>query len=184
MAGGAGAFWRDFKPKTLEIMDQKPSEITAALDEFLAPMLFPDKEDGSDPRLCPLCHNGRLSLRGGRFGAFIACSNYPDCKYTRKFGQPGGTDGDAANDGPEELGKHPETGEPILRKSGRFGPYVEMGSGKEAARASIPKDLPGGELTLDWRGQAALAPAHRRRPSRDRQADHGEPGPLWPLSRP
>ena len=142
------AFWRDFKPKTAEVMEQKPSEITAALDEFLSPMLFPDKGDGSDPRLCPLCHEGRLSLRGGRFGAFIACSNYPECKYTRKFGQPGGNG--EADAGPEELGRHPETGEPINRKSGRFGPYIEMGSGKEAKRASIPKDLPGGELTLDW----------------------------------
>jgi len=142
------AFWRDFKPKTAEVMEQKPSEITAALDAFLAPMLFPDKGDGSDPRLCPLCHSGRLSLRGGRFGAFIACSNYPECKYTRKFGQPGGNG--EADTGPEELGKHPETGEPISRKSGRFGPYIEMGAGKEAKRASIPKDLPNGELTLDW----------------------------------
>ncbi|MCW2366231.1 DNA topoisomerase-1 [Sphingobium sp. B7D2B] len=142
------AFWRDFKPKTVEIMDRKPSEITAELDEFLAPMLFPERADGSDPRACPLCADGRLSLRGGRFGAFIACSNYPECKFTRKFGQPGGSG--EADTGPEELGKHPETGEPILRKSGRFGPYVEMGNGKEAKRASIPKDLPDGELTLDW----------------------------------
>lgn len=143
------AFWRDFKPKTAEVMEQKPSEVTAALDEFLAPMLFPDKGDGSDPRACPLCAEGRLSLRGGRFGAFIACSNYPECKFTRKFGQPGGT-GDGADSGPEILGKHPETGEDIVKKSGRFGPYVEMGSGKDAKRGSIPKDLPDGELTLDW----------------------------------
>ncbi|MBN8829599.1 MAG: topoisomerase DNA-binding C4 zinc finger domain-containing protein, partial [Sphingomonadales bacterium] len=143
------AFWRDFKPKTAEIMEQKPSEITAALDEFLAPMLFPDKGDGVDPRLCPLCKEGRLSLRGGRFGAFIACSNYPECKFTRKFGQPGGSDGDASG-GNEELGNHPETGLPITRKAGRFGPYIETGSGDGVKRASIPKDLPGGELTLDW----------------------------------
>jgi len=143
------AFWRDFKPKTVEIMDLKPSEVTAELDTFLAPMLFPDKGDGSDPRLCPLCKEGKLSLRGGRYGAFIACSNYPECKFTRKFGQPGGA-ADGASDGPEEVGKHPETGEPIVRKSGRFGPYIEMGSGKEVARASIPKDLPDGELTFDW----------------------------------
>jgi DNA topoisomerase-1 len=143
------AFWRDFKPKTAEIMEQKPSDITAALDEYLAPMLFPDKGDGSDPRLCPLCGDGRLSLRGGRFGAFIACSNYPECKYTRKFGQPGG-EGAGADTGPEALGTDPETGLPITRKSGRFGPYIEMGEGKEAKRASIPKDLPDGELTLDW----------------------------------
>ena len=82
-------FWRDFKPKAGEVMEQKPSEITAALDEFLAPWLFPDKGDGSDPRLCPQCGNGRLALRGGKFGAFVACSNYPECKYTRQFGQGG-----------------------------------------------------------------------------------------------
>ena len=138
-------FWRDFKPKTAEVMEQKPSEITAALDEFLAPYLFPDKGDGTDPRLCPACGEGRLGLRGGRFGAFVACSNYPECKFTRRFGQ-GGEEG-GADGGPEILGQHPETGEDISRKTGRFGPYIEMGTGKEAKRASIPKDS--GELDLD-----------------------------------
>ncbi|MGK2911184.1 MAG: type I DNA topoisomerase [Sphingobium sp.] len=142
------AFWKDFKPKTQEVMEQKPSEVTAELDKFLEPMLFPPKADGSDPRACPLCDDGKLSLRGGRFGAFIACSNYPECKFTRKFGQPGG-DG-TADTGPEALGQHPDTGQDIIRKSGRFGPYIEMGEGKEAKRGSIPKDLPDGELTLDW----------------------------------
>ncbi|BAV63971.1 type I DNA topoisomerase [Sphingobium cloacae] len=142
------AFWRDFKPKTAEVMEQKPSDITAALDKFLEPMLFPPRADGSNPRACPMCGDGQLSLRGGRFGAFIACSNYPECKYTRKFGQPGGDKGE--DTGPEVLGQHPETGQDIVRKSGRFGPYIEMGEGKEAKRGSIPKDLPDGELTLDW----------------------------------
>ncbi|HKT75699.1 MAG TPA: type I DNA topoisomerase [Sphingobium sp.] len=143
------AFWRDFKPKTAEVMEQKPSDITAELDKFLEPMLFPPKADGSNPRACPMCGDGQLSLRGGRFGAFIACSNYPECKFTRKFGQPGGKDG-AEDTGPEVLGQHPETGQDIVRKSGRFGPYIEMGEGKEAKRGSIPKDLPDGEMTLDW----------------------------------
>ena len=123
------AFWRDFKPKAGEVMDQKPSEITQALDEFLAPWLYPPRADGSDPRVCPQCGNGRLSLRGGRFGAFVACSNYPDCKYTQKFGQGGDQ---AQSDGPTELG------DGITLKSGRFGPYVERGE----KRASIPKDVP------------------------------------------
>ncbi|ALR21092.1 MULTISPECIES: type I DNA topoisomerase [Sphingobium] len=143
------AFWRDFKPKTAEVMEQKPSDITAELDKFLEPMLFPPKADGSNPRACPMCDDGQLSLRGGRFGAFIACSNYPECKYTRKFGQPGGANG-GEDTGPEVLGQHPETGQDIVRKSGRFGPYIEMGEGKEAKRGSIPKDLPDGELTLEW----------------------------------
>jgi DNA topoisomerase I len=142
-------FWKDFKPKSDEVMLQKPSEVTEALDAFLSDYLFPPTEDGTDPRICPLCmtehrEGGRLALRGGRFGAFVACSNYPECKYTRKFAQPGGNG--AAEDG--EIGKHPETGEPIMRKAGRFGPYIQMGDGKEAARSSIPKDI--GELDLDW----------------------------------
>jgi len=127
-------FWRDFKPKAGEVMDQKPSEITQALDEFLSPWLYPPRADGSDPRICPQCGNGRLSLRGGRFGAFVACSNYPDCKYTQKFGQGGDQ---AQSDGPTELG------DGILLKSGRFGPYVERGD----KRASIPKDIPLEDVT-------------------------------------
>ena len=121
-------FWRDFQPKAGEVMDQKPSEVTAALDEFLAPWLYPEREDGSDPRVCPACGNGRLSLRGGKFGAFVACSNYPECRYTQKFGQPGGEGG---NEGPQDLGNG------IELKSGRFGPYLE----RDGKRASIPKDV-------------------------------------------
>src|SRR5438270_3335249 len=129
-------FWRDFKPKAGEVMDQKPSEITAALDEFLSPWLYPPRADGTDPRVCPQCGNGRLSLRGGKFGAFVACSNYPECKYTQKFGQGGEQ---AQSDGPTELG------EGILLKTGRFGPYVERGE----KRASIPKDVPLEDVTTE-----------------------------------
>lgn len=143
------AFWRDFKPKTAEVMEQKPSEVTAEIDTFLAPYLFPERDDGVDARECPACKIGRLALRGGRFGAFVACSNYPDCKYTRKFGQ-GGNGADAGSDGPEVLGQHPDTGQDITRKAGRFGPYVEMGEGKEAKRASIPKDVPADDFGLEW----------------------------------
>jgi DNA topoisomerase-1 len=130
-------FWRDFHPKAGEVMDQKPSEITAAIDEFLAPWLFPDKGDGTDPRLCPQCGNGRLALRGGRFGAFIACSNYPECKYTQRFGQ-GGAEGQAS-EGPQDLGNG------IELKTGRFGPYLE----RDGKRASIPKDVLVGEVDTD-----------------------------------
>ncbi|RYY47275.1 MAG: type I DNA topoisomerase [Sphingomonadales bacterium] len=140
------AFWKDFHPRTQEVMEQKPSEVTAELDKFLEPYLFPDKGDGTDPRLCPSCGVGKLALRGGKFGAFVACSNYPDCKFTRRFGQPGGEDG--GDSGPEVIGQDPETGEDISRRSGRFGPYIQRGEGKEAARASIPKDIP--EMDLDW----------------------------------
>ncbi|MFN4114669.1 MAG: type I DNA topoisomerase [Sphingomonadaceae bacterium] len=139
-------FWADFKPKADEVMDKLPSEVTEALDEYLSDYLFPPTDDGTDPRQCPSCGTGRLALRGGKFGAFVACNNYPECKFTRRFAQAGGGGTAGADDG--VMGQHPDTGEDINRKTGRFGPYVEMGSGKEAKRASIPKDLP--EFDLDW----------------------------------
>ncbi len=142
------AFWRDFKPRTNEVMEQKPSEITAVLDEFLGNYLFPDKGDGSDPRLCPNCGNGKLALRGGKFGPFIACSNYPECKFTRKFAQPGGNGAD--DTGPEVMGTDPVSGEEVSKRSGRFGPYVQMGEGKEAKRSSIPKDIAEEDFDLDY----------------------------------
>ena len=142
------AFWADFQPKTAEIMEQRPSDITAALDEYLAPYLFPDKADGTDPRLCPRCAAGRLSLKTGRFGAFVACSNYPECRYTRPFASENGAQ---ANDGPLELGTDPVSGEMITLRSGRFGRFVQKGEGDKPPRASIPKDVSiSGPEDLDW----------------------------------
>ena len=145
------AFWRDFKPKTEEVMEKKPSEVTEALDEFLSEFLFPARADGKDPRTCPLCEaegrsGGRLALRGGKFGAFVACANYPECKYTRQFAQPGGEGEGGGEDA--VMGTDPESGLPVERKTGRFGPYVQLGEGKEAKRASIPKDLD--DFDLEW----------------------------------
>ena len=141
------AFWKDFKPKSDEVMEKKPSEVTAELDTFLSDYLFPPQADGSDPRQCPKCAAGKLSLRGGRYGAFVACSNYPECKYTRKFAQPGGA-GEGGEGEDSGLGKDPVSGLEVTRRSGRFGPYIQLGEGKEAKRASIPKDI--GELDLEW----------------------------------
>ncbi|HVF37936.1 MAG TPA: topoisomerase C-terminal repeat-containing protein, partial [Sphingomicrobium sp.] len=87
------------------------------------------------PRLCPLCRSGQLGLRGGKYGAFVACSNYPECKYTRRFGQGDET----ASEGPAEIGNG------IVLKIGRFGPYLE----RDGARASLPKDVPQDGLTLE-----------------------------------
>jgi DNA topoisomerase-1 len=154
VSGGRGAwkdllakFWRDFKPKSDEVMERKPSEVTAELDTFLSDYLFPPREDGTDPRICPKCAVGRLSLRGGRYGAFVACSNYPECKYTRKFAQ-GQDSGEGGASDDAVLGADPVSGLDVVRRTGRFGPYVQLGEGKEAKRASIPKDI--AELDLDW----------------------------------
>ena len=142
-------FWRDFQPKAGEVMDQKPSEVTAALDEFLAPWLFPDKGDGSDPRLCPNCGTGQLSLRGGKFGAFVACSNYPECKIHAAV-RPGRRRAGERGAGRLRRRHHPRTG--------RFGPYLAAGEGKEAKRSSVPKDVPTEELTRRWREKLLSLP--------------------------
>jgi DNA topoisomerase-1 len=131
-------FWDDFSPKTKEILDLKPSDVTVALDEYLADTLFPPKADGGDPRLCPSCNSGRLSLKTGKFGAFVACSNYPECRYTRQFA---GENGGQESSGPVVLGNDPTTGEPVTLRSGRFGAYVQRGDGEKPPRASIPKDV-------------------------------------------
>jgi DNA topoisomerase-1 len=176
------AFWRDFKPKTAEVMEQKPSEVTAALDEFLAPYLFPDKGDGSDPRLCPLCTQGRLSLRGGRFGAFIACSNYPDCKYTRRFAQAGGEQ--AGDDsGPVVLGADPVSGEEVSKRSGRFGPLRPAWRRQGSEARLHPQGRAGRGFRAGLGAEAAFAAARGRRASRERQAHYRQHRPLWPLSR-
>lgn len=138
------AFWRDFKPKAGEVIEQKPSDITAALDDFLSPWLFPDRPDGSDPRLCSQCGTGRLALRGGKFGAFVACSNYPECKYTRPFGAAGA----GQSEEPAELGNGIEV------KHGRFGPYLE----RDGQRASLPKDVPQDGLTTELAEQLLSLP--------------------------
>ncbi|OYW45103.1 MAG: DNA topoisomerase I [Sphingomonadales bacterium 32-68-7] len=145
------AFWRDFKPKSDEVMEFKPSEVTEALDAFLGDHLFPPRADGHEPRWCPKCEaegraGGRLALKGGKFGAFIGCVNYPECSFRRRFGQAG--DDSGAGGDSEAMGTDPESGLPVERKTGRFGPYVQLGEGKEAKRASIPKDLP--DFDLEW----------------------------------
>ncbi|RPF72525.1 type I DNA topoisomerase [Aurantiacibacter spongiae] len=142
-------FWRDFKPKSDEVMERQPSEVTEVLDTFLEDYLFPPRADGHDPRWCPLCAEqnrtgGELHLRGGRYGAFIGCVNYPECTFRRKFGQPG--EGDGSDD--TVMGEDPDTGLPVERKTGRFGPYVQLGEGKEAKRASIPRDID--DFDLEW----------------------------------
>ncbi|MBN9075159.1 MAG: DNA topoisomerase I [Rhizobiales bacterium 65-79] len=134
-------FWRDFSGAVDDIKELRVSDVLDALNEELAPLVFPAKEDGSDPRACPKCGNGKLSLKLGKYGAFIGCSNYPECGYTRQLGVEANGNGEQALNGEEAraLGTDPYTGEEITLRSGRFGPYVQRGEGKEAKRASLPK---------------------------------------------
>jgi DNA topoisomerase I len=133
-------FWKDFFASVDGIKELRVTEVLDKLNEELAPLAFPARADGGDPRICQKCGTGQLSLKVGKFGAFVGCSNYPECSFTRQLTAEGnGEDGGAANDGPKVLGNDPFTGEEITARSGRFGPYIQRGDGKDAKRASLPK---------------------------------------------
>jgi DNA topoisomerase-1 len=141
-------FWRDFIAAVEEIKDLRIAEVIDALDELLAPHIYPPRADGADPRLCPTCGTGRLSLKLGKFGAFIGCSNYPECRYTRTL--TASADG-ASENGHKRLGEDPVTGLEVTLRSGRFGPYVQLGeavNGEKPKRAGLPKGLSPDDVDL------------------------------------
>ena len=138
-------FWAEFSASVGETKELKLSQVIDELDHVLSPHIFPDPGDGSDPRKCPACENGRLNLKLGRFGAFVGCTNYPDCKFTRPIGATSG-EGDA---GPVDIGADPETGEKITLRTGRFGPYVQLGEGDKPKRSGIPKGTDKSDVDLE-----------------------------------
>ena len=139
-------FWKEFHASVGEIGELRTTQVLDALNEALGPHIFPPKADGSDPRGCPSCGEGRLSLKTGRYGAFIGCSNYPECRFTRPIAASEGEENETAGD--RELGVDPTTGTTIWLKNGRFGPYVEQAADKPK-RASLPKDWPPAAVDLD-----------------------------------
>ena len=144
-------FWRDFSAAVDATKDLKITQVIDALDEVLGRHFFPDDGSGRDPRLCPACQTGRLGLKLGKFGAFIACSNYPECRYTRAFGlERDGADG--GDVGPRELGADPASGEKVALKKGPYGNYVQLGegeNGEKPKRASLPKGMAPADVTLE-----------------------------------
>jgi DNA topoisomerase-1 len=143
-------FWHDFSAAIAETADLRIGEVLDKIDEVLSPHLYPPRADGTDPRLCPTCGKGRLSMRTARTGgAFIGCSNYPDCRYTRPFGPPS-EDGEAQTG--ERLLGHVE-GDPVWLKDGRFGPYVQRGEATaetpKPPRASLPKGWAAADMDLE-----------------------------------
>ena len=142
-------FWGDFIGAVNEIKDLRVTQVLDALDDMLGPHIYAPREDGGDPRQCPTCGTGKLNLKAGKFGAFVGCTNYPECRYTR----PLAADSEASAD--RILGKDPETDLDVVVKAGRFGPYIQLGEPKDYAegekpkRAGIPKNMSPGDIELD-----------------------------------
>jgi DNA topoisomerase-1 len=145
-------FWSQFSSDVDKTKELRVSEVLDVLNELLGPHIFPARADGGDPRQCPNCGTGRLSLKLGKFGAFIGCSNYPECRYTRQLNVSEGS-ADFGADG-KLLGTDPETGLNVTLRSGRFGPYLQLGEQGEdkdvkPKRGSIPKGWDLNEIDLD-----------------------------------
>ncbi len=138
-------FWRDFSKAIAETSELRIAEVLDVLDEALAPQLYPPREDGSDPRICPRCGTGRLHLKTSRTGGFVGCGNYPECTYTRPIA------GEGAEGDEVMLGMDGE--DEIWLKTGRFGPYVQRGEptpeNKKPKRASLPRGWDKDEMTLE-----------------------------------
>jgi len=131
------------------------------MNEILGPHIFPAKADGGDPRLCPNCGAGRLSLKVGKFGAFIGCSNYPECRFTRQFSEAQNGSPEASTPEGKLLGHDPETGLPVTLRTGRFGPYVQLGEGNgddKPKRASVPKGVDANAIDLEYALQLLSLP--------------------------
>jgi DNA topoisomerase-1 len=142
-------FWTGFIGAVNEIKDLRVTQVLDALDDMLGPHIYPPRADGGDVRQCPTCGTGKLNLKAGKFGAFVGCTNYPECRYTR----PLAADSEASAD--RLLGKDPATDLDVLVKAGRFGPYIQLGEQKDYAegekpkRAGIPKNISPSDIELD-----------------------------------
>jgi DNA topoisomerase-1 len=142
-------FWRDFSAAIDGTKELTISQVLTALDEALGPHFFPNGESGHDPRLCPVCGAGRLSLKLGKFGAFIGCSNYPNCRFTRRLA----VESDAEPTTPETaLGTDPGTGLAVTLKKGPYGHYVQLGEGNgefKPKRVTLPRSLKPSEVDIE-----------------------------------
>ncbi len=147
-------FWQEFSGSLEGTKDLRMGQVLEALNEIMGPHIFPPRADGGDPRGCPSCGTGQLSLKLGRYGSFVGCSNYPECKYTRQLAAGTG-DAEAASGeggvagGPRTLGQDPATGLDVTVRDGRFGAYVQLGEGEKPKRQSLPKGVTREGIDLD-----------------------------------
>ena len=148
-------FWAGFNDRIDQASELSITDVINAIDEQLSPHFFPSATSTGDPRLCPACNEGRLSLRLGRHGAFIGCNRYPECKHTRPLAIPNSEEANDAIDGPKILGEDPATGLQVILRRGPYGHYVQLGEQSDEKgspkpkRASLPKGQPPSEMTVE-----------------------------------
>ncbi len=152
-------FWRDFSGAIDGTRELTVKQVLTALDTGLGSHFFRDDGSGKDPRACPVCGDGRLALKLGKFGAFIGCSNYPNCRFTRAFGVENSDAKEMATD--TALGNDPTTGEPIALKKGPYGHYLQLGEGVNGAkpkRVALLKGTDPAAMTLDTAARLLALP--------------------------
>ncbi|MBL6665342.1 MAG: type I DNA topoisomerase [Rickettsiales bacterium] len=151
-------FWGSFNSNCQCVKEKEFSEVLDILNETVGSRIFGRDESGKLQNKCPSCDGGSLSLKLGKFGAFVGCSNYPTCKHTKQlFGKEDGGDdtGDKPQFEPRNLGKDPKSGFEVMVKLGPYGPYLELQGSEEVKadakgkkkkakkpkRVSIPKNM-------------------------------------------
>ncbi len=122
-------FWKDFNGNISQVSEKPFSEVLEILNQKVGDHIFGRDEHGHLKDTCPTCSTGKLGLRLGKFGAFVGCSNYPECKHTMQLFEKDGDDGEDGKKPPFEprsLGKDPKTGFEVMVKIGPYGPYLEL----------------------------------------------------------
>ena len=176
-------FWTEFFPTIEAANDLRISEVLERINDILTPHIFPKTEGKEDPRLCQNCNNGKLSIRTSRSGsAFIGCSNYPTCKFIRPFGVIS-TDSLNEKTSEDSIGTS-DNGEEIYLKSGRFGPYVQLGNSSEKnpkpKRTSIPKNFEPSRITIEIAKKLLDLPKVLGEHPDDKKPIHSAIGPYGP----
>jgi DNA topoisomerase-1 len=148
-------FWKDFYARIEASKQLSITEVLNAIDTLLEPFLYGVGEETEKARICPSCKTGRLGLKTGKFGAFLGCSNYPECNFTRQLGdaQTGSEAGAAGEAGvgeyPKILGTDPQSGENVSLRKGPYGVYVQLGESTKPKRTGLPKGTSPASVTLE-----------------------------------
>lgn len=147
-------FWKDFSARIEESKKLTITEVLDKVDTLLEPYIFGVGEAAAKARVCPQCNTGRLALKTGKFGSFLGCSNYPECKYTRQLSAGGDTPSTDGASGehiefPKVLGNHPDNGEVVSLRKGPYGVYVQLGEAEKPKRTSLPKGMQASVVDLE-----------------------------------